>query len=208
MSSLKAELTERLEEALKSESETEGSGSTETTSPPTESPKKRKGRRASIDSSAETIKLPKLNEESAETTSEALIEETTKNNEIAAEAEPVKVQPVNAESVETIESVELDSTTLIADNLISDNFIADTTTLDTITTPPGITTTAPSSSSASTEFFNVPAATQTECIVHVSHLTRPFTLNEFKGILEVYGQVKDVWLDSLKSQSFVTFVHY
>jgi hypothetical protein len=43
-------------------------------------------------------------------------------------------------------------------------------------------------------------------IVHVTHLTRPFTLAEFKQVLSQYGEIEDLWLDTLKSQSFVTFV--
>lgn len=43
------------------------------------------------------------------------------------------------------------------------------------------------------------------CIVHVSHLTRPFTLGEFKSLLSEFGEIKDVWFDSLKTQSFVAF---
>lgn len=42
-------------------------------------------------------------------------------------------------------------------------------------------------------------------IVHVSHLTRPFTVNEFKKLLSECGEIEDLWFDSLKTQSFVTF---
>ena len=36
-------------------------------------------------------------------------------------------------------------------------------------------------------------------------VTRPFTVNEFKDLCSTYGKVQDLWFDSLKSQSFVTF---
>lgn len=42
-------------------------------------------------------------------------------------------------------------------------------------------------------------------ILYIKNLTRPFTLLELKAFLSVFGNISDIWLDSLKSQCFATF---
>ena len=169
---LKAELMERLEEALKKgenadknvvneahEEEPEPAGE----AIDNETPKKRRGRSASI----ETNKIPKIEE------SETVGAVSTDPEEPEVVPVVIPVEPLQ-EPVEPLASV-----------------IAETTT--------AVATKTPGQSS------NVALVNSSSTIVHVSHLTRPFTVPEFKNLLGTFGEIKDLWFDSLKSQSFVTF---
>ena len=179
---LKAELAERLEAALKSggaavESaemaveqveKTAETNVAEDVQPVEETPKKRRGRSASIETNT---KVPKVEEEPKEPNETVVVASNDKINEtpkepiITATEEPK--EPIVTESPK--ESVSVSQDPVIP-----------------------VTLTNASVSSASP-------------IVHVSHLTRPFTVTEFKNLLSTYGEIKDLWFDSLKSQSFVTF---
>ena len=156
---LKAELAERLEEALKSENGDNPAASDEAVindEPTTEveSPRKRRGRSASIDQSSKQMKLESDEKE---------IEEPPKVEETSA----IEILP-NVDKVE-VEKEEISK---------------------------------PHLQEAPVEF---PISKKLSKIVHISHLTRPFNLNEFRDFLRPFGAVSDVWLDSLKTQSFVTF---
>ncbi len=172
---LKAELAERLEEALRNENggsvpSTEAAETTSAEPLPADvesgSPKKRKGRSASIDSGS-TSKISKVEAVEEEIAISADIISTETNDAIETEGATVNVEP----------------------------------TVTTVTIEPAVNNAPSETVDISTNSNNLSSFG----IVHVSHLTRPFTLTEFKSILSEFGTVKDVWLDSLKSQSFVTF---
>lgn len=206
---LKAELMERLEEALKlgngtaaTTQATQASEATQATEASEsemegESPKKRRGRSSSI----EAAKFPKIEEimkEAAEPTTKesteiVAIESKTPKEAVVSEAKNLSEDVVTAPTVQKA-------------------------TLPAVHTPtansPAVTAPAPAPKVDSPPVTVPPKATvplvsvpkpANSAIVHVSHLTRPFTVTEFKTLLCSYGEVKDLWFDSLKSQSFVTF---
>lgn len=160
---LKAELVERLEEVLKTgpvaevASEifqvTDTSNTTEiAAATAVESPKKRRGRSASI----EPIEAHKV---------VAAIEQSESVNE-----------------AETSFSVVIESEPVVDNQVVCGSQV--------------------NNDDSTPEILNQ----ITSKIVHVTHLTRPFTLLEFKQVLSSFGEIEDLWMDSLKSQSFVTFV--
>ena len=161
---LKVELVERLELALKNgaslekESEKNQEQADETAEAvenENETPKKRRGRSASIEMS----KIPKIEEAQAGNEAEKPVTETP---DVIEEPKESSVMSPESSTTETVVSAVPEASTV-----------------------------------------NAPASNST--IVHVSHLTRPFTVNEFKDLCSTYGKVQDLWFDSLKSQSFVTF---
>lgn len=174
---LKAELAERLEEALKSG---EGAGKEKETEeePATiESPKKRRGRSASIEAS--TAKVPKTEE----------LEETSAQVEI--ESEPVEESAVDNATVSRVISepesvnIEPESETIVAES------------------QPAVSNEIESISESSVPSMSLSEPT---CIVHICHLTRPFSLPEFQSILGKFGGLNgEIWFDALKTQCFATF---
>lgn len=195
---LKAELIERLEAALKGEPVGAEPVSEPVISEPvsesvTESPKKRRGRSASI----EPVEAVKKVKEAAENKKQQVKAEVDAETSFAVEieTEPAgEVQGQEAEIQETVikmeqeqEEEEQEQEIQEAKVLVTANSIANTT------------------SDHSSKTANNVADNVTK-IVHVTHLTRPFTLAEFKKVLGQFGEIEDLWMDSLKSQSFVTFI--
>lgn len=219
---LKAELTERLVEALKDQHGTESAEVTEVVQSndanetenvevtENESPKKRRGRSSSIEAS----KMAKIEEVEAVvkepvqeivdtvivTKGPAVITEpkiTTVVTETNMATEPVEPKPVASAVTVPVTSAPL--TTVPTPKINS----------------PALTTPVAKAQKVDPPAFSTPLKTTTpvstapeinaNSIVHVSHLTRPFTVSEFKTLLSSYGRVKDLWFDSLKTQSFVTF---
>lgn len=224
---LKAELMERLEEALKlgngTEATTQAVEASEVSESlesemESESPKKRRGRSSSM----ETAKFPKIEEimkEAVEPATEEVAEESTEI--VAIESKTLK-EAVVTESKGADEAVVSEAKNLSEDVVtapaVSSPVPAPKVTPPTVHIPtvdsPAVTAPVPAPKVDSTPVTVPPKATvplvsvlkpANSAIVHVSHLTRPFTVTEFKTLLSSYGEVKDLWFDSLKSQSFVTF---
>lgn len=194
---LKTELVERLEEALKGTSESVSvptgtselvdepavnssvDGATTVNEPADESPKKRRGRSASIEPVEATKKVKE-----AVVKNQAKIESEIETSfAVEIETEPVTSGQETNGQVNVQESKELDTLQEQAQKTVTQETLAQ--------------------SQAQIPSEQVPSTN----IVHVTHLTRPFTLSEFKQVLSNFGEVEDLWLDSLKSQSFVTFVN-
>ena len=185
---LKAELAERLEAALKNGEATDKTveeaektaNVTEDVQPVEETPKKRRGRSASIETNT---KISKVGEEPNEP-----------KEPKAKETAPTVVEGPKEPKVSTVIEESKESTVIEEPK---EPVITVTESPKTIVTEPA---TQEPVISTSVTLSNASAT-----IVHVSHLTRPFTVTEFKNLLSTYGEVKDLWFDSLKSQSFVTF---
>lgn len=190
---LKAELVERLEEALKGTSELASvpnepneldseravDNSVNVSEPVEESPKKRRGRSASM----EPVEATKKVKEALTKKHTEFESETETSFAVEIETEPVTSGQETSGQVNVQESKELET-------------VVQKTLPETL-----VQTIAQAQAQVPSE--QVPSTK----IVHVTHLTRPFTLSEFKQVLSNFGEVEDLWLDSLKSQSFVSFVN-
>lgn len=184
---LKAELAERLEEALKTETSEPFSENVIIEEPKTdiESPKKRRGRSSSIDQSG---KVPKV-EVVEKSASEEKIEETVVSNTEAVE-EPAVL------SIESVEEPAVSSTESVEPAIKANQSIEPTIMTTQSVEEENLNPQVGEISVVSNNYSN---------IVHITHLTRPFSVNEFKEFLRPFGKISDVWLDSLKTQSFVIF---
>lgn len=209
---LKAELLERLEKALKvggkegiivAEPAVVDDKASNVTEIVVESPSKRRGRSASIDTTAKITK-----------TETVLAVESVAVNEILKEVE-VEVSD-NGNTLNDFSTVEPVVTQVIQPTIIE--VINPTTAEDNKprNSEDGMPVPAPSVIKPAVNENIKPPVTITPAtqpkpvrsndrIVHVTHLTRPFALAEFKSLLASFGEIEDLWLDSLKSQSFVTF---
>lgn len=190
---LKAELLERLEEAEKGGKTTENlSEEAATDSVPAESPSKRRSsvRRASLEA-GNALKAAKLEKDESEPIAETPESEApSPSNSSNEDPIPENNAPMEEASV-SAQSVSSEELSLSVDSRENSVVVEEE---------------AKSISATSGETSNGGVYAQTASnIIHISHLTRPFSLVEFRALLEPFGEVKNVWLDSLKSQSFVTF---
>ena len=211
---LKAELIERLEAALKGEpAEAESSNSEPVNEAVDESPKKRRGRSASIEpvevakkvkevankkqiveAEAETSFAVEIETEPVVEVQEALVQEEQAQEEQVPEGQ-LQEEQVHEEQVQEERVQELKEAQVLVTANSTSNGTSNSKTNEVINT-----------ATNNTAITADTAAHNSTKIVHVTHLTRPFTLAEFKQVLGQFGEIQDLWLDSLKSQSFVTFV--
>lgn len=221
---LKAELLERLEEALKVGG-VEGTVAAEPVAvvddkavnetPSTESPTKRRGRSSSIDTPAKILKTETVvavetitdnvevevsdientvNDAEDNITPEHVVTEAIQHTvtEVIKPAITEVIQPIVSEAISSVISEVIKPVTSEEIMPVPSPAVIKPTVTEAIKAPVTITT-------------QPEAVRSNDRIVHVTHLTRPFALSEFKSLFESFGSIEDLWLDSLKSQSFVTF---
>ena len=199
---LKAELAERLEEAVKTAEFVEPPNNAETAEN-VESPTKKRGRTAATDENiaAKLLKVKEVKKDDKLAETSMIVEMSDTETEQDENIE-------TAESVEDIESVETAENIEITENIQSSkttetsetNVTFETTETENFDTVTSVEIGSENGTDASFETDETSSK-----IVHVTHLTRPFSLTEFKSILSPFGEIEDLWLDSLKTQSFVTF---
>ena len=214
---LKAELLERLERAIKENGNENKSDEVVTTNSelPIESdslddsqlksPKKRRsGRKASVDIENKISKRDDASEAEVRVEdSEVLINE--ESNELSVTGESIVEIPKIIEEIAGIEvqkQVEIETE---ANTSTSTNTNTNTNTNTSASASTNTSTNTNTSTSSIINTVNNDEMIMGAVIVHITNLTRPFTLNELKGILTIYGEIEDLWLDPLKSQCFVTF---